>query len=210
MRYFGMLLVGLAFGLAAAQAPATPGSASTDLLFNLLGTANTINIEVPAAAQHLYLAAVLDGETILAHDRSLTERRGQTLTATVTAGALSNANGCPLLLFFHSGLADASGREFATGTSSYCRERTNDIAVRRAHMPSPLLLSRARELPLDTWLALEAVQSEPTTSWNETGSLEGMIVFYLHLSTSKETSPPEAPAFMTSAEIAAASQASSE
>lgn len=206
MKRFTMFLLAVAISFATAQAPATPRATSTNLLFQLLGTANTIEIAVPAEAQHLYLTGMLNGEAVLTHDRSLTERRGGVLNAVVTAGALGNANGCPQLLFAHSSLEDASGNEFAAGTTSTCREQAGDATVRRAHLLPSLNMRGTRELPLNAWLALEAVRTGRASdaSREDLESLDDVVVFYLYLSTSAESSPPAAPTFTTLREISAA------
>src|SRR5690606_25668594 len=93
-----------------------------DVILALLGPANSIAIEVPATAQHLYIAAVRGGEAILTTDTPLTERRGAALTSTIAAGAVANANHCPVLLFVSTGLEDAAGQRFASSRRTLCLE----------------------------------------------------------------------------------------
>lgn len=202
MRRLVISLLGLALGCAAAQAPATPRTVNPDLIFALLGSANTIAIDVPEGVQHLYLAAMLDGEVVLEDDRALTTRRGGELTATITAGALGPANDCPLQLFFRTGLENADGREFASGTTVRCHLPSDDVPAQPARVSSPLgFLPFARDLPLNTWLAMEAARPQLAGSAFDPESLAGMVVFYLYLSTEDATAPPMPPTFTTMKEI---------
>lgn len=202
MRRLVIPLLGLALSLAVAQAPATPRTVNPDLIFALLGSANTIAIDVPEGVQHLYLAAMLDGEVVLEDDRALTTRQGGELTATITAGALGPANDCPLQLFFRSGLEDADGREFASGTTVRCHLPSDDVSVQPARVSSSLgFLPFARDLPLNTWLAMEAARPQTAGSAFDPDSLAGMVIFYLYLSTDDATAPPAPPAFTTMKEL---------
>lgn len=74
-------------------------------------------------------------------------------------------------------------------------------AIRRRPLPSPLqsLLS-TRELKLDTWLALEAIEHLSHTG-SDSDDLSEAVVFYLHLSTDGTGEPPDAPAFTTVKEL---------
>lgn len=199
MLRYGLVVAAMLAGHAAAQAPATPRAIDADVILALLGPANSIAIEVPATAQHLYIAAVRDGEAILTTDTPLTERRGDALTSTIAVGAIANANHCPVLLFVSTGLEDATGHRFASSRKTLCLDE-RDEPIRRRTLPSELQnLFSTSELKLDTWLALEAVAYVSDPGLRD--DLSQAIVFYLHLSTGSTGQAPEAPAFTTVQEL---------
>lgn len=200
MLRYGLVIAAMLAGHAAAQAPATPRAIDADVILALLGPANSIAIEVPATAQHLYIAAVRGGEAILTTDTPLTERRGAALTSTIAAGAVANANHCPVLLFVSTGLEDAAGQRFASSRRTLCLDE-REGPIRRRTVPSELQnLFSTHELKLDTWLALEAVGyvSDPGIGGDD---LSRAIVFYLYLSTDSAGQAPETPAFTTIQEL---------
>lgn len=200
MLRHGLVIATLLAGSVAAQASATPRAIDADLIIALLGPANSIAIEVPATAQHLYIAAVRGGEAILTTDTPLTERRGDALTSTIAVGAVANANHCPVLLFVSTGLEDAAGQRFASSLRTLCLDESEG-AIRRRPVPSPLQsLLGTRELKLDTWLALEAIE-HPSHTASDSDDLSEAVVFYLHLSTDGTGEPPDAPAFTTVEEL---------
>ncbi len=203
MSRFVVSLLLVAFGAAIAQAPATSRTISADLVFALLGgMANSIAIEVPEEVKHLYLSAVQDGEVLFEHDRKLTGTGRSSVTVTVTAGSIGNTSGCPLKMFLHSALEDAEGVLFASGTTVHCRHNAVSDVVRPAYVKSPLRsLSLARELPYDRWLALEAVSVDDSPAIKDPESLDGVVVFYLYLSTGADGVHPPAPEYVSQDEI---------
>lgn len=135
---------------------------------------------------------------LLENDRPLTTRRGGELTTVITAGAIGRTNGLPPQLFFHTSLEGADGRPFASGTTIRRYEQARDAPAQRMGVPSPLLrISGCRDLPLETWLAVEAVRLGAPTPSLDPETLEGVVVFYLYLSTKDGTAPPATPVFRT-------------
>lgn len=199
LRY-ALVIATLFAGHVAAQAPAAPRSIDPAVIIALLGPANSIAIEVPATAQHLHIAAIRGGEAIMTSDTPLTERRGDALTSAIAAGAITNANNCPVLLFISTGLEDAAGQRYSSSLRTLCLDESEG-PIRRRPIPSPLQnLFSTHELKLDTWLALEAVGFVSDTEAGD-DDLSGAIVFYLYLRTEGTGQAPEPPAFRTTEEL---------
>ena len=200
MKRIAAVFVALALGSTYAQALATPGETDPSLIFALLGTAKTLGIQVPEDVEHLFVHVMYQGESVLSDDRPVTERNGAMPHAVVTAGAMSDANGCPLLLFAGTALEE-QGQPFASGHSTYCLVLEGSPSVRRAPLSAPWVFERPVELPLDTWLAFEAARVDVPGQTFDPDDPSQAIVFYLHLSTEEAGTDPETPSFETWHEI---------
>lgn len=201
MRNLHVLLLVLALGLASGQtAPAEVRDTNLNMLGPLLSlAAKTLSIDPSTGIEHLHLAAVLDGAIISEHDRLLTVHGDRTFTALVTVAAHTPPNpGCPLEVLLGSELADESSHVFQHGRRITClpaaevTRRLQSTSIPGALLPGPSPLS----LPLDQWLTVSAVRFGDPIPDSE-NPLNGLIVFYMYLSTDAERMPPGAPGVTT-------------
>lgn len=84
-RILVTLYVTLALGQVLAQAVAVPGAVDSGLIFDLLGTANAVEVTVSEEIDHVFLVAVHQGEIVMDAGREVTE---DVHTVTFSAGAL--------------------------------------------------------------------------------------------------------------------------
>ena len=73
MRILVTLYVTLALGQVLAQAVAVPGAVDSGLIFDLLGTANAVEVTVSEEIDHVFLVAVHQGEIVMDAGREVTE-----------------------------------------------------------------------------------------------------------------------------------------
>lgn len=210
MRSVLVLLSTVIAAVAVAQAPASPRPVSPDLILELLGTGHAIEIEIPSDVERVLLFGILGGEVRLEQDKMISgqvraEREGA-IIAVGSAGALNGGGACAVLAFARIVLVDAEGREFSVGTSGHCLHEETSHAVRSGPQP---VLKRSRgphDLPLDTWLPLEAVwvwsQGGPIGSPED---LSNVLIFYLYLDTSGDDLP-DLPTFTNWGDIQSAYQ----
>lgn len=168
-----------------AQAPAASAPTDPDLLYDLFGTVNTLELQLPTEVTHLHLLAQRGHDTVLAADAPVPDGARR---ATVTAGALSELADCPLTTFLRIELRRDTGDPARRALTRTCLDidqgssvmTTRDVRLSR---PGPL-----PELPLDTWLVLEATGL--INGARDADALEDDLVFYLHLTTRTEAPGP--------------------
>lgn len=201
MRNLRALLLVLSLGLVHAQTtPAEVRDPTFDMLGPLLGlAAKSLSIDTSSGVQHIHLAAVMDGTVISEHDRSVGIHGDRTVSAAVTVAVHTPSQpGCPLQILLGSELSDESGYVFQHGRSITClpdadvTRRLQSTTTPGNLLPGPSSLN----LPLDQWLTLSAVRfGDPIPDSDD--PLDGLIVFYIHLSTTAETVPPGPPGSAT-------------
>lgn len=201
MRNLRVLLFVLSFGLVSGQtAPAEVRDTTFDMLGSLLGlAAKTVSIDTSVGIEHIHLAAVLDGAVISEHDRLLSVHGDRTVSALVTVAAHTPPDfGCPLQVLLGSELSDESNYVFQHGRSITClpeaevTRRLQSTSVPDSLVPGPSSL----DLPLDEWLTFSAVRFSNPIPDSE-NPLNGLIVFYIYLSTDSEAIPPGPPGTST-------------
>src|SRR5690625_2384663 len=201
MRNLHVLLLVLALGLASGQtAPAEVRDTNLNMLGPLLSlAAKALSIDPSTGIEHLHLAAVLDGAIISEHDRLLTVHGDRTFTALVTVAAQTPLQpACPLEVLLGSEAADESshgvqdGRRITILPAAEVTRRLQSTSIPGALLPGPSPLS----LPLDQRLTVSAVRLGDPIPDSE-NPLNGLIVFYMYLSTDAERMPPGAPGVTT-------------
>lgn len=197
MRSLQAILLVLSLGLASGQTtPAEIRDSTVDMLGPLLGlAAKTLSIETTVGVEHIHLAAVLDGAVISEHDRLLTVHGDRTASALVTVAAHTPPDAvCPIQVLLGSELADQSSYVFQHGRRITClpeaevTRRLQSTSTPDSLLPGPGSLN----LPLDEWLTLSAVRFGDPIPDSE-NPLNGLIAFYMYLSTDAESMPPAAP-----------------
>lgn len=194
MRSLQAILLVLSLGAASAQTAAAEVRDSTvDMLGSLLGlAAKTLSIDTTMGIEHIHLAAVLDGAVISEHDRLLGVHSDRAATALVTVAAHTPADaGCPIQVLLGSELVDESNYVFQHGRRITCfpevevTRRLQSVSTPESLLPGPSSL----DLPLEEWLTLSAVRFGDPAPDSE-NPLNGLIVFYMYLSTDAEIMPP--------------------
>jgi hypothetical protein len=192
-----------------AQARASLRDVDPNLIFELLGTANTVEVELPPEVAGIFVYGMKGEELVVELNRAVAgvdAPRGARLDAVVSAGAIAFADGadCAFLGFARLALREASGREYAINLSRSCIQRGAERSRLFTFIPRTGPLENTVgpvELPLDRWLAFEAfgvnVAGEPAP----TGGPEEVTIFYLYLDTDDPNQAPEPPSYATWQEI---------
>lgn len=192
------LLTLVFLGHVLAQATATPRATDPSLIFDLLGTVNTIEVSLPEEVRHVFVIAMHEGEVVLDADREATAK---TATVAVTAGALVQVTDCPLLLFADLEFFRRDGRGHSGSRATACPPLKEAGRV-RASIMSPLATFRGSlDLPLDTWLAVETFGVTTPNPTEDAGAIGSDVVFYLHLSTLAGEGLPDPPSYETCEEL---------
>lgn len=200
MRAMTALLAALALGSVAAQSTATPRATSPGLIFDLLGTVNTVEVSLSEEVRHVFVIAVRERDVVLRADREAT---ADTASVAITAGALNQAVDCPLLLFANLEFLRHDGSGHSGNRATMCLP-LEETGADRTHW-SPLATFRdSLDLPPDTWLAVETVGVPTRSSTVESDAIGSDVVFYLRLSTTEGNTLPEPPAYETWGELRAA------
>lgn len=194
LRVLGIVLsLGLVYGQ---TAPAEVRDSTFDMLGPLLGlAAKTISIDTRIGIEQIHLAAVLDGATIGEHDRLLDMHGDRTVSALITVAAHTPPDpGCPLQVLLGSEVSDASDYVFQHGNSITCLpEAEVTRQLRSTSTPDSLLPGPSSlNLRLDDWLTFSAVRFGDPIPDSE-NPLNGLLVFYIYLSTDSEIMPPAPP-----------------
>lgn len=196
MRNLHALLLVFAFGLAAAQAPAEVRDPTVSMLGPLIGlSAETLAIDVSEDLERVHMVAVLDSTLIHEHDRDLTVHTDRPVSALVTMAAYAGPeDSCPMQTLLGSQLVDEGDYVFQHGYGIACipdAEVTRRVTA--TSTPESLRPGRsALDLPYDEWLTVSAVRFSDEVPHAEE-PLNGLIVFYLYLSSDGDAAPPAAP-----------------
>lgn len=193
------LLVALALGNVLAQATATPRAPNPSMIFDLLGTANAVEVRLSGEVRHVFVIAVREGDVVLRADR---EASAGAATVAVTAGALNEAMDCPLLLFAELEFLRDDGCGHSGNRATMCLP-LEEVGADRTHWTPLATFRDSLDLPLGTWLAVEAVGVPTRASIAESDAIGSDVVFYLRLSTTEGNTLPEPPAYDTWSELRA-------
>jgi hypothetical protein len=209
VRIVAALLLCLHLTLVSAQAWASLRDVDPNLIFELLGTANTVQVELPSEVDGIFVYGMKGDELVAELNRAVADAGappGTRLDAVFSAGAIAFADGadCAFLAFARLALQEASGREYAISLSRRCIQREAEESRLFTFLPrtGPLESTVGPvELQLDRWLAFEAfgvsVPGEPAP----TGGPEEATIFYLYLATDDPRQAPEPPSYTTWQEI---------
>lgn len=196
MRNLQALLLVISLSFAAGQTvPAEVRDSTVDMLGPLLGlAAQTLSIDT-TGIEHIHLTAVWDEAVISEYDQLLTLHGDRPASALVTVAAHSPSDPlCPMHVLLGSKLADESDYVFQRGSRITCipgaevTRRIQSTSTPHSLLPGPGSLY----LQPDEWLTLSAVRFGDALPGPE-NPLNGLIMFYIYLSTDAETMPPEVP-----------------
>ena len=197
MRLLVAVLASLVLGQALAQATATPRATDPSLIFDLLGTINTIEVSLPDEVRHVFVIAMHEGEVVLTADREAT---AETATVAVSAGALVEVVDCPLLLFADLEFFRRDGRGHSGNRATACPTLEEASPIRTGW--SPLATFRGSlNLPLDTWLAVEAFGLPMLDPTEDADAIGSDVVFYLYVSSLAGEDLPDPPSYETWDEV---------
>ena len=189
MRTLFALVAVLGLGHSLAQVSATSHAINPGLIFDLLGTANAVKVGLSGEVRHVFVAGIRKGEVLVDAARVVSAESDRLVA---TAGALTGVLDCPLLLFVDLELLRPSGR--AGSRSRACLSSEAGSLVRTGS--SPLTNVRGSlELPLNTWLAVEAAGVPASSSVAEQDDLGESVVFYLYLSSEEGDALPDLPTY---------------
>ncbi|MEX2540802.1 MAG: hypothetical protein WD314_03305 [Trueperaceae bacterium] len=192
-----------------AQAPATKTDLEPGLLFDLLGSGNAIELELPDRVLQLFVVGVLNDEALLSLDVDLATNPGS--RAVVSAGGLNGVGHCAAMSFGRIELTPADGRGGYSSTSTHCLDESSASRFRGMLVPGPL--SRAGHdavLPFDTWLLFEGVlveQEDIGPVGEEPGKA---LLYYIYLNSGDLVDMPDRPTYSTWDEIIQAFESAGE
>lgn len=190
MQVFIIILAYVATAHAWGQATATPKDTDPNLIFDLLGTVNSFEVNLPATVKHAYLV-VVQGDAALLEATRQAAVEGMTLT--VAAGALAEVTGCSVLLFADLEFTTEDG--ISGNRSTRCLPPEEEKQVRPTWEGPLAALNEPLELPLDRWLAVEAFVLEAPDAEVDWTTVANNVVFYLFLSTNEADETPELPGY---------------
>jgi hypothetical protein len=184
-----VVILGLLASVALAQAPAAATELDATLLFDLLGSANAIAVDVPEEVEAILVAGSYGGETYLWQEASTSgEWSGRRIE--VMAGGVSAVGRCDSIAFVRIAFITEPGRPGGGRFESRCFDGEERLAFAKLHTGGPLIFVGATtELPLDSWLAFEAMRVG-------SGVIErpaDAFVFYIYLNSSHDQTDVAAP-----------------
>jgi len=174
-----LLLLATLVSAALAQAPAAATPPDATLLFDLLGSVNAITVDLTEEVREVLVVGMHDGIVHVAVESAIDATAGP-WRIEVTAGGVTAVGRCAATAFARIVLADADGRPRGGRSSMRCFDETAPHQFAKLHTGSPLFFVGAvTELPLDTWLAFEAMRvGGPSVEVPADA-----FVFYLYLNT---------------------------
>jgi len=200
------LLLATLTSAALAQAPAAATAPDATLLFELLGSANAITVDLPEEVREVLVVGMHDGVVHVAVESSIDATAGP-WRIEVTAGGVTAVGRCAATAFARIVLVDAVGRPGGGRASMRCFDEAEPYLFAKLHTGVPLFfIGSVTDLPLDTWLAFQAMRVGGPTLEVPADA----FVFYVYLNTSGERDDVGAPDYDTFAAIARAFDLSDE
>lgn len=179
-RWLAPVLCAFVVATALAQAPATAIAPDATFLFELLGSANAITIRVPEEVREVLVLGQHRGEVHVTVDTTI-DVDGAPRQVNILAGGVTAVGRCAATAFARIEVADEDGRPRGGTMNARCFGDEDDLQFAKLHSGTPLFfLGIEAELPLDTWLAFEAMRVG-------SGIIEApddAFVFYVYLDTS--------------------------
>ncbi len=184
-----VVMLGLLASFALAEAPAAATELDATVLFDLLGSANAIAVDVPDEVEAILVAGMYGGTPYVWQEAS-TSGAWSGRRVEVMAGGVSAVGRCDSIAFVRIAFSHEPGRAGGGRFESRCFDGEERLAFAKLHTGGPLFFVGAMaELPLDRWLAFEAMRVG-------SGVIEkpaDAFVFYIYLSTSQALTDVAAP-----------------
>lgn len=175
-------LVAMMTSAALAQAPAAATDLDATLLFQLLGSANAITVDVPDSVLDILVVGMYGGLVQLAVEAS-TDAGSGARRIEITAIGVTAVGRCDATAFAQIVFVDDDGRRRAGRSTSRCFDGEERLAFAKLHTGLPLFFGGSMtELPLDTWLAFESMRVGRASI----DTLADAFVFYVYLNTAQD------------------------
>ncbi len=165
---------------ALAQAPAAAIAPDATILFELLGSANAIGIDLPEEVREVLVFGQYRGEVHVSVETAIDANDGPRRLE-IVAGGVTAVGRCAATAFARLELTDEDGTVRRGTMSARCFGDEDHLRFAKLHPGIPLFfIGRQHELPLDTWIAFEAMR---------VGNMPVEVpadafVFYVYLDTS--------------------------